>query len=149
MVNVPNVLRKTQQVDSASYYNDTLKTKIWEISASFPGTFLIWFLWSKNSRRFHVLFWCNCVGRKSTWFPSTFSDVISIVEISTFFPRPFFDLTLMVQKFTLFARTFFDEILMGKNSTSFLVKLQANENIWGGFLLWVTLKRSLLQDCSP
>ena len=120
----------------------------------------------KFLRHFHVLFWCDFADRKihavstyffgvillvekSTWFPSTFSDVISIVEISSFFPRPFFDLILMVQKFTLFALTFFDEILMGKNSTSFLVKLQANENIWGGFLLLVTLKRSVLQDCSP
>ena len=46
----------------------------------------------------------------------------------------------MVEKSTLFARTFFDEILTDKNSTSFTVKLQANENIRGGFPLLVTLK---------
>ena len=41
----------------------------------------------------------------------------------------------------LFTRTFLDEISMGKNSASFLVKLQANENILGGFPLLVTLKK--------
>ena len=40
----------------------------------------------------------------------------------------------------LLALTFFDDISMGKSSMSFLVKLQANENIWGGFPLLITLK---------
>ena len=56
------------------------------------------------------------------------------------FPRTFFDVILMVEKHTLFARTFSEEISMGKNSTSFLVKMQVNENIRGGFPLLVTLK---------
>ena len=53
----------------------------------------------------------------------------------------FFLLILMLEKSTLFAHTFFDEISAGKNPTSFLGKLQANnENITGGFPLLVTLK---------
>ena len=53
----------------------------------------------------------------------------------------------MVEKSTLFAHTFFDKISAGKNPTSFLDKLQANnENIPGGFPLLVTLKNWLLQD---
>ena len=78
--------------------------------------------------------------KQSTLFPRTFYDVISMVEKSTSFSLVFFDAILMVEKSTLFPRTFFDEILTGRNLTSFLVKLQANENIQGGFPLLVTLK---------
>ena len=49
----------------------------------------------------------------------------------------------MIEKSRVFARTFFDKISLGKNSTSFLVKLQANENIQD-FSLLVTLKSWLL-----
>ena len=76
----------------------------------------------------------------STFFPRTFFDVISLVEKSTFFPLIFFDLILRIHKSKLFARTFFHEISMSKSSTSYLVKLRANENIRGGFPLLVTLK---------
>ena len=88
-----------------------------------------------------------------------------MVEKPTLFPRTFFDVILLVQKFTLFPRTFLNVILMVKNprclhvlfSTKFdgqkfdvvLVKLQANENIRGGFPLLLTLKSLLLQECSP
>ena len=79
------------------------------------------------STNFHVI---------STYF----FEVISLIEISTFFPPTFFDLISMVEKCTLFPRTSFEGITMGKNLTSFLVKLQANENIGGSFTLLVTLK---------
>ena len=49
----------------------------------------------------------------------------------------------------LFTRTFLDEISMGKNSKSYLVKLEANEKIRGGFPLLVTLENSIFHDCSP
>ena len=62
-----------------------------------------------------------------------------MVEKDTFFPRTFFDVLSIVEKSTLFERTFFKEVLTGKNSTSFLVKLQANEISRGGFPLLVTL----------
>ena len=48
---------------------------------------------------------------KSTLFPRTFSDAISMVEKSTFFPRTFFDVISMVEKpvvFTYFFRRNFD-----------------------------------------
>ena len=65
------------------------------------------------------------------------------------FPLTFFNVILTVEKSTLFTRTFFDEISTGKNLRSFLVKLQANENIRGGLPLLATLKNWLLLDCSP
>ena len=46
----------------------------------------------------------------------------------------------MAKRSMLFALTFFDETSMSENSTSFLVKLQANGNIRGGCLLLVALK---------
>ena len=46
----------------------------------------------------------------------------------------------MVEKSTLSTRTFFNEISTGKNLTLVLVKLQANENIQGGFPLLVILE---------
>ena len=72
-----------------------------------------------------------------------------MVEKSTLFPCTFFDAISLVEKSTLFAGTFFDKILRGKNLTSFFLKLQANENIRGGFPLLVTLKNWFLQDFSP
>ena len=77
---------------------------------------------------------------KSTLFPRTSFNVISLVEKFTLFPLTFLDVILMVKKYTLLARTFFDEISMGKNSMSFVVKMQVNENIRGGLPLLVTLK---------
>ena len=41
----------------------------------------------------------------------------------------------MVEKSTLFTHTFLNETLTGRKSTSLLVKLQANENIWGSITL--------------
>ena len=80
------------------------------------------------------------IVEKSTLFPRTFFGVILLVEKSTLFPRTFLDVISMVEKFTLFPCLFFNEVSMGKTSTSFLIKLQANENIPGGFPLLVTLK---------
>ena len=107
-----------------------------EKSTSFPRTF---FLCNFDGRKNHVVskyfFWCNFDGRKIHVLPRTFLDVISLVEISKFF-----HVISMVEKSTVFTRTFFEEISRGKNLTSFLVKLQANENLRGGFLLLGTLK---------
>ena len=110
-------------------------------STLFRRTFSMYFRWSKNplfsirchfdDRRIHVVstYFCQCNfdGWKIHVFPITFFDVI-----------------LVVVKSTLFARTFFNEISLDKNSASFLVKLQANENIRGDFTLLVTLKSWLL-----
>ena len=87
--------------------------------------------------------------QKSKLFPRIFFGVIFLVEISTLFPRIFFNVILMVEKSTLFSRSFLDEFLTGRNLTLLLVRLQANENIRGGFPLLVTLKSWLLQDFSP
>ena len=58
------------------------------------------------STNFHVIstyfFPCNFNGRKSTLFPRTFFNVISMVEISTLFPLIFFDVILMGKKLTSF-----------------------------------------------
>ena len=137
-----------------------------EKSTSFPRTF---FLCNFDGRKNHVVstyfFWCNFDGRKIHVLPRTFLDIISLVEKSTLLPRTsfrvfslvekstsftltFFNVILMVENSTVFTRTFFEEISRGKNLTSFLVKLQANENLRGGFLLLGTLKNWLLQDCS-
>ena len=72
-----------------------------------------------------------------------------MVKKFTLFPRTFLNVISLVKKSTLFTRIFYVEISAGKNSKSFLVKLQANENIRGGFPFLVTLKNRLLQDCSP
>ena len=73
-------------------------------------------------------------------FPRTFFAVISWSKYPRFFHVALFDVISMFEKSTLFQLTFFDEISIGKNSMSFLVKLQANENIRGGFSLLITLK---------
>ena len=70
-------------------------------------------------RHFHVLFRCNFADRKSTLFPRTFFDTISMVEKSMLFPLTFFDVILMEEKSTLSARTFFEEISMSKNLACF------------------------------
>ena len=149
-----------------------------EKSTSFPRTFFLCnFDGRKNHVVSKYFFWCNFDGRKIHVLPRTFLDVISLVEISKFFhvismvekstllPRTsfrvfslvekstsftltFFNVILMVENSTVFTRTFFEEISRGKNLTSFLVKLQANENLGGGFLLLGTLKNWLLQDYS-
>ena len=161
-----DITQRTRHVESTSiplgYYVDTSKTKYRQISTSFPRIFSMYSRWSKNPRCFHVLFQrnfdgrkthvvftyffrCNLIVEKSTLFPPTFFDVISLVEKSTLFSLTFFIIILMVQKSMLFTNTFFGEILTGRNSTSFLVKLEANESIWQGF----PLKNWLLQDFSP
>ena len=161
-----DITQRTRHVESTSiplgYYVDTSKTKYRQISTSFPRIFSMYSRWSKNPRCFHVLFQrnfdgrkthvvftyffrCNLIVEKSTLFPPTFFDVISLVEKSTLFSLTFFNIILMVQKSMLFTNTFFGEILTGRNSTSFLVKLEANESIWQGF----PLKNWLLQDFSP
>ena len=53
-------------------------------------------------RNFHLFFRCNFAGRKSTSFPRTFFDVISMIEKSMLFPRTLLGLILMVEKSTLF-----------------------------------------------
>ena len=63
---------------------------------------------------------------KSTWFPRTFFDVISLVEKSTWFPRTFFDVISMVEKSTLFPRTFFDVISMVENPRCFYLLFWLN-----------------------
>ena len=123
----------------------------------------------KSTSFSRTFFWCNFDGRKmhvvTTYFFRYNFDVQKVRVVSahffrcnfsgqkihvvssknsslTFlFPLTFFDVILMVEKSTLFTRIFADEFWMGKNSTSFLVKLQANENICRGFPLLVTLKK--------
>ena len=105
------------------YYIDTSKTKS-----------------RRTCSRFQVLFQCNSTDGKihvvsTCVFWRNFTDQ-NIHIFSTYF----FWLIVMVETSTLFARTFFDKIFGGKYSTLFLVKLQENENIRGGFLLLVTLR---------
>ena len=144
-----DITQRTRHVESTSiplgYYVDTSKTKYRQISTSFPRTFSMYSRWSKNPRRFHVLFQLNFDGRKTHVVFTYFFRCNLIVEKSTLFPLTFFNIILMVQKSMLFTNTFFGEILTGRNSTSFLVKLEANESIWQGF----PLKNWLLQDFSP
>ena len=105
------------------------------------------------STNFHVIstYFFDVISliEKYTSFPRTFFGVISMVQKSTLFSLNFFDVTLIFEKSTLIARTFFDEISIARNPTSFLVKLQANEKVWAGFPLLVTLKNWLLQNFSP
>ena len=90
-------------------------------------------------RHFRVLFRCNFAGEKSTSFPRTFFDIISMVEKSTLFPRTFFDVISMVEICTLFLLTFFDVILMGKNLASFLVSCKLMQTFEKVFPEFVTL----------
>ena len=75
----------------------------------------------EKSTLFPSFFGIILLTKRSTLFPRTFFDVISLVEIPTVLLLTLFDIILMVQKSTLFAHTFFDKISMGKNLTSFLV----------------------------
>ena len=52
---------------------------------------------------------------KSTLFPRTLFDVISLVEKSTLFPRTFIGVISLVENSTLFPRTFFDAYFDGWN----------------------------------
>ena len=87
---------------------------------------------------------------KCTSFPRTFFDVILLVEKSILFPRTFIGVISLFEKSTLFPHTFFRCNLSGRNIhvlfTNFFLrnfdgqkndivfgKLQANENIRGGF----------------
>ena len=79
---------------------------------------------------------------KFALFPRTSLAVISLFEISTFFPVYLFRCNFDGRKIHVVSTYLFrcnfngpkiHKILMGKSSTSFLVKLQANENIRGGF----------------
>ena len=79
---------------------------------------------------------------KTTLFPRSSFVLISLVEWSKLLPRTFFDVVSLVKNST--CTYFFDEILTGRNRTSFLVKLQANENIQGGFPVLVALNDWLL-----
>ena len=145
----------------------TSKGKFRQISASFPRTFFDIISMVKKSTLFpRTFFDVISLVEKYTLFPRTFLEVISLAEISTIFSRTFFDVILivkestlfpitffdvilMVKKFRLFTRTFSDEISTGKNSTSFLVKLQTNENIRRSFSFLATFENWLLQDCIP
>ena len=111
---------------------------------------------------------------KSTLFPCSFFDVISLVKKSTLFPcslfdvekftlfpRTFFDVISMVRKSAWFAPHFFWCTFSGRNihvgSTYFVRRnfdgqkfdivfrnLYANENIRGGFPVFVTFNSWLL-----
>ena len=70
---------------------------------------------------FHILFRCKFADQKSTSFPRTFFDVISVVKKSTFFPVTFFTVISLVEKSTLLPRTFFDVISLVEISTMFLL----------------------------
>ena len=87
---------------------------------------------------------------KCASFPRTFFDVILLVEKSILFPRTFIGVISLFEKSTLFPHTFFRCNLSGRNIhvvfTYFFLrnfdgqkndivfgKLQANENIRGGF----------------
>ena len=85
---------------------------------------------------------------KFTWFPRTFFDVISLVQKSTWFPRTFIGVILMVKICTLFLLTFFNVILMGTDWTSFLVSCKLMKTFEKIFTVFVTLNSWLLQDCS-
>ena len=126
------------------------KGKFRQISASFPRTYFDVISMVKKSTLFPRTFLeVISLAEISTIFSRTFFDVILIVKESTLFPITFFDVILMVKKFRLFTRTFSDEISTGKNSTSFLVKLQTNENIRRSFSFLATFENWLLQDCIP
>ena len=134
--------QRAHHVESTSirrgYYVETSKTKFRRVSTSFPCTFSMQFGWSKNPRRFHVLFSTYFADQKihviSTYFFRCNFDGGKIHNVFTYSFRCNFDgqkiyvaSTYFFQRnfdgrnMTLFLRTFFDVILMGKNSTSFLV----------------------------
>ena len=77
-------------------------------------------------RNFHLFFRCNFAGRKSTSFPRTFFDVISMIEKSMLFPRTLLGLILMVEKSTLFPRTFVSVIRWSKYRRFFHVLFWCN-----------------------
>ena len=56
---------------------------------------------------------------KSTLFPRTFFDAISMAKKFMWFPRPFIGLILLVEKSMSFAWTFLDVISMVEKSTLF------------------------------
>ena len=60
------------------------------------------FLWSKNARYFHVLFWIYFRWSKNPLCFHVLFYVISMVEKSTLFPRTAFDVISMTEKSTLF-----------------------------------------------
>ena len=143
--NIPTGTPSWTEVDSTPilcrYTEDKISTNFLVIST---------YLFRRNfaGREIHVVstyfFDVISLVEISTFFPRTFFDVISLVDKSTLFHFTFFNVILLVELSTLFASTFSDEILMNGNSTSSLVKLQANENIRGGLPLLVTLKSWLL-----
>ena len=92
------------------------------------------------------LFRCNFDGRKihlvSTYYFRCNFFCRNIHSVCTYFFRRNFDGRIIHFVCKYFFRQNFDEfnVVVGK--------LLANENIWGSFLLLVTLKSWLLQDCS-
>ena len=99
----------------------------------------------------HVLFRCNFADQKihviSTYFFRCNFDGPKIHVVSTYFFQRNFDGQKILVVFTYLFRCnfdggkihvvcmyFFDQILTCRNSTSFLVKLQANGNIFFAFL---------------
>ena len=73
-------------------------------------------------------------------FPRTFLDAILMVEKSILFPLTFFDVILMMEKSTLSSRTFFRRNFYEQKFDVAFGKLQANENIRGGFPMLAILK---------
>ena len=71
---------------------------------------------------------------KSTLFPDTFFDAISLVEISTLFSLTFFDVTLMVEKPTLIPLTFSTKFRWAKIRRRFWLKCKLIKTLEEVFL---------------
>ena len=91
-------------------------------------------------RHFHVLFWCNFADRKihvvSTYFFRRYFNGRKIDFVSTYFFRRNFD----GGKLHVVCTYFFWRNFYGQKFSVVFGRLQANENIWGGFPTLVTLK---------
>ena len=127
---------------------------------------LRWYIEDQISTNFHVIssYFFDVISliEKSTSFPRLFFYVILMIEKSTLFPhfcRCNFDGRKIHLASTYFFWRNFDGWIIHfvcmyffrQNFDEFGVivgKLYANENVWGGFPLLVTLKSRLLQDCS-
>ena len=91
-------------------------------------------------RHFHVLFRCNFADRKihvvSTYFFWRYFNGRKIDFVSTYFFRRNFD----GGKIHVVCTYFFWRNFYGQKFSVVFGRLQANENIWGGFPTLVTLK---------
>ena len=137
--------RKIHVVSTYIFWRNIDSQKIHIVSKYF-----LW--WNFTGKKIHIVFTSffkhNFAGRKIHIFLHTFFNVTSMIEKSMMFPRTFVDIISLAEKSKLILLTFFNVILIDKNSTTFLVKLQANENLWGCLPLLLTLKSWFLQCCS-